>query len=147
MREEGNQEYVVHPLAGQAAHGVGNGGMLIAHSQLDRHTDALLELGLHIAAGRYERRACGRPNLLVGFGGVLRPRGEDGEVNDAEPGQPVDVQDASVHEELAQVAAHVRRGRRIGGPQVDKQNAFAHVARSVPKPGRGAFHRVPVILE
>ena len=98
----------VHALAGQAAHGLGDGRMLVAHRQLDRHTDALLELGLHVAADDHQRRALRGPDLLVGFGGVLRPRRQDGKVDDAKPHQPVHVEDAPVHQELAQVAAHVR---------------------------------------
>ena len=50
-------------------------------------------------------------------------------MDDAETRQPVHVQHPAVHEELAQVAAHVRHGGRVGRAEVDQQNGALHGLR------------------
>ena len=111
MRKQRDQKKIVHTLLREPAHGIRDGWVLIAHRELHRDIDARLKLRLHIAAGNDQRRTGRCPDALVGVSGLLRARRQNGEMNNEEAGQPVHVQHAAVHQEFAQIAAHVGRRR------------------------------------
>jgi hypothetical protein len=82
---------------------------------------------LDIAAGDDERRAGWGPDFVVGLGGLLWARGENGEINNAKAGDGVDVEDAAIHEEFAEVFADVRDGWGVRGAEVEEEDAFQNV--------------------
>ena len=51
-------------------------------------------------------------------------RRKDGKVNDAKAGDGIDVEDAAIHEEFAEVFANVGDGGRIRGAKVDEEDGF-----------------------
>ena len=68
MREQGNEQDFIHSLALQIAHRLRNGGILVAHRQINWNRDPPLELRLHIAAGDHERGADNGPYLPISRG-------------------------------------------------------------------------------
>jgi hypothetical protein len=127
MREQGNEEEVVDAFLGEALDGVWDRRALIAHGKFDGDIEALLQFGLDIAAGDDERRAGWGPDFVVGLGGLLWARGENGEINNAKAGDGVDVEDAAIHEEFAEVFADVRDGWGVRGAEVEEEDAFQNV--------------------
>ena len=111
--------------------------VLIPHRELDGDTQPLLQCLLHMAARDDERRPFVGPDLRVGVGGFAGARRQNSGVDYAESYRPRRVEHAAVHEELAQVAAHIRHGGRVWRPEVHEKNgASGHLL--VTDPVRGA---------
>lgn len=124
MREQGNEEEVVDAFLSDALDGVGDRRALIAHGKFDGDIEALLQFGLDIAAGDDEGRAGWGPDFVVSLGGLLRAGGKNGEIDDAEAGDGVYVEDAAIHEEFAEVFADVGDGWGVRRAEVEEENAF-----------------------
>ena len=80
--------------------------------------------GLRLAAGDgSERRAMFRPDQAIGLGGLAGPGGENNAAQDRLPSERRDFDDAAVREKLGELGANCPRLRRVGGAEVDQENA------------------------
>jgi hypothetical protein len=64
------------------------------------------------------------PDFMVGLCGLFWAEGEDRGMDDEESDWPGGIEDARVHEELAEVTPDVGDGRGIGGAEVDEQDCL-----------------------
>ncbi len=97
----------------------------VAHREIDDRVFAQppLEVFRLPPRDRGERRTFLGPHLLVGVGGFLRPGAKDDPVQDRQPGDPRNFDDARIAEELREIAAHRGGLGSIGRAEVDQQHA------------------------
>ena len=97
----------------------------VTHGELDhgRLAEARLDLGREVSTVDEERRAPLGPDLGVGFGRPPRTKRKDEEIQREPAQRRRRVDHTRVGEKLAEIAAHVRRARGVGRPEVDEQNA------------------------
>lgn len=110
----------------EAGQGEPQRGVAVAHAQDD--LVALAQAGLERPRQRLavqqQRRALGGPDLLVGVRAAGGPGAQDDAVQQQPAGRRVHVEHARVGQELRQVAPHGGHVGRVGGAEVDEQDAF-----------------------
>src|SRR5262245_16346354 len=133
MREERDEQQIVDAFSLQTRDSPWNGGVLIPHCQLNWHVHSLLQGSLNLPTDYDERRAFVRPDALISMCRLFWPLRQDRKMHDAKPNKPVHVENPSIHQELAEVAAHIRHRRRIRRTEVHEEDAFhgTFVVRSV----------------
>jgi hypothetical protein len=125
LRKQRQRDDVAHAALLEPAQRVAERGSAVSHPE--RHaevrTEARFERGAQRLAVHEQRRSRLAPHLRVGRGGAARARRQDPALDEQRARQRRQVDHARVAQELAQVAAHFARPRRVGGAEVDQQRA------------------------
>jgi len=113
MRKQRDEQQFLNAFRVQFADRIFDGGILIAHRQCDGQPAAALQFSSNMPACRDQRRAFACPNFFIGFGRMLRTRRQNGKIDDAPANRKRRVEHAAIHQEFAQIFAHVWNRRRI----------------------------------